>query len=98
MIPAHRLIMKKGAEKDRAGNGSICRECGNRLLSQAAQREQVIRHLYITLNNTIRLLENVRPYVPNLLEWDNMLDHYYGVLKDFKLEGPDLFPQDHPFF
>ena len=90
--------MKKGAERNRAGNGSICRECGNRLLSQAAQREQVIRHLYITLNNTIRLLENVRPYVPNLLEWDNMLDHYYGILKEFKLEGHDLFTQDHPFF
>jgi hypothetical protein len=90
--------MKKGEERDQAGIDSICREYENRLLSQAAQREQVIRHLYITLNNAIRLLENVRPYVPNLLEWDNMLDHYYGILKEFKMEGHDLFPQDHPYF
>jgi hypothetical protein len=80
-IPALCFIMKKGAEREQDGIGGICRACERRLLSQAARREQVIRHLYITLNNSIRLLENVRVYVPNLLEWDNMLDHYYGILK-----------------
>ena len=70
------------AEPGQAEPGPLCKECEIRLLSQGAQSEQFIRHLYITLNNAIRLLENVRPFVPNLLEWDNMLDHYYGILND----------------
>ena len=76
--------MEKRAGKEQAGLGPTCKECEIRLLSQGAQREQFMRHLYITLNNTILLLENVRPYVPNLLEWDNMLDHYYGILNESK--------------
>ena len=73
--------MKKGKETEWIGNGGVRTECEIRLLSKIARLEQIIRHLHITLNNTVRLLEKVRPYVPNILEWDNMLDHYYRVLK-----------------
>ena len=45
-----------------------------RLVSQIAQQEELIRHLIITLENAVRLLESVRAYVPNPIEWDNVLD------------------------
>ena len=73
--------MEKRDEREWVGTSGIRREHEIQLLSQIAQYEQIIRHLYITLNNAIRLLENVRPYVPNIIEWDNMLDHYYTVLQ-----------------
>jgi hypothetical protein len=73
--------MEKRVERESVGTNGVRREHESQLLSQIAQYEQVIRHLHITLNNAIRLLENVRPYVPNIIEWDNMLDHYYRVLQ-----------------
>ena len=46
----------------------------SRLQSQIAQAEDLIRHLSITLNNALKLLEWAREFVPNPIEWDNMLD------------------------
>ena len=49
-------------------------DCERHLQPPMTQQEGLISHLIITLKNTVRLLESVRVYVPNPIEWDNMLD------------------------
>lgn len=53
------------------------------------QSEELTRSLSILLNNTVQLLENIMEYVPNQIEWANMLDGIHREVEESEKELKD---------